>query len=207
MLVLVADTFHEEERAVGPVRHCPPRHPTHVEASLLESKAPYDVASNICQAQRVVNPGFSSKMASYDVASNVCRAIARGTVEDAAAAATVRRVPGGLRRAERLAMHHVRHRVVVFCRMPCRRAARPPGRGVIEKKHSTYVESPPPRVCMSVHPEGVSYGHLRFALDSLYSRTSTRPTLNLLLLLRVGMVCVSVHLESEACGLVRSGVE
>jgi hypothetical protein len=50
---------------------------------------------------------------------------------------------------------------------------RAPGRGGIENKHSTNVESPPPppRVCMS--------GGLL--------RTSTRPTMNLLLLLRVSV--------------------
>jgi len=54
----------------------------------------------------------------------------------------------------------------------------PPLRGVIEKKHSTDVESPlhphTPRVCMRG-------GTLR---------TSTRPTLNLLLLLRI--LCTSI---------------
>jgi len=37
-----------------------------------------------------------------------------------------------------------------------------PGRGVIENKHSTDVESPPPppRVCMSIHPEGKSCSDL-----------------------------------------------
>jgi len=50
-----------------------------------------------------------------------------------------------------------------------------PGRGVIENNPSTDVDfPPPPRVCMSTHP-------------GVLLRTSTRPTLILLLLLRASV--------------------
>ena len=38
-------------------------------------------------------------------------------------------------------------------------------------------------------------------------RTTTRPTMNLLILLRTGMVCMSIHQEGKSCGHVRSGFE
>jgi hypothetical protein len=43
-------------------------------------------------------------------------------------------------------------------------------RGVVENKHSTDVESPPPplRVCMSNHPERESCRHVRFRFEWLF---------------------------------------
>ena len=44
---------------------------------------------------------------------------------------------------------------------------------LVENTHSTDVESlpPPPRVCMSIHPEGLLCGHVRYRFECLFSTT------------------------------------